>query len=132
MTKLNLGCGSKCLSGYVNVDHPRTVTPKDVDHDLEKLPWPFDDNSADEILMQDSLEHLTFPDEKVNEVHRILKPGGVFWGGVPYAHSDGAVQCFEHRWLFTEKSFAREHVAKCETKEFLRLSTFIEDSGLSG
>jgi ubiquinone/menaquinone biosynthesis C-methylase UbiE len=103
--KLNLGCGSKNLPGYINVDHPRTATAKDVAHDLEKLPWPFEDNSADEILMQDALEHLTFPDEKINEVHRILKPGGVFWGGVPYAHSDGAVQALEHRWFFTEKSF---------------------------
>ena len=103
--KINLGCGSDYRSGYVNVDHPRAVTKKDVAHNLEVLPWPFADNSADEIVMEGSLEHLTFPDEKINEVHRILKPGGVLIGSVPYAFSDGAVQALEHRWFFTEKSF---------------------------
>lgn len=104
--KLNLGCGANYLDGYINVDHPRTVTPKDLAMDLEKTPWYcFQANYADEILMQDVLEHLTFPDEKINEVHRILKPGGRFWGGVPYGFSDGAIQHLEHRCFWTEKSF---------------------------
>jgi SAM-dependent methyltransferase len=127
--------GANNLRRFINVDHPRSVTPKDLAHDLNYLPWPFADNSADEILMQDSLEHLTFPDEKVREVHRILKPGGVFHGGVPYAYSDGAVQCMEHRWMFTEKSFDMfccfdNGETRCDylgkplfRKDFVRLST---------
>jgi len=103
--KLNLGCGSDYREGYVNVDHPRSVPKKDVAHNLEVLPWPFADGSADEILMNGALEHLTFPDDKINEVHRILKVGGVFHGFVPYAHADGAFQALDHRWFFTEKSF---------------------------
>lgn len=103
--KLNLGCGSDYRTGYLNVDHARTVTKKDLAWDLNVLPWPWENDSVEEVLAQDSFEHLTFPDEKIMEVHRILKKGGVFWGGVPYAHSDGAFQGLEHRWFFTEKSF---------------------------
>lgn len=105
MTKLNLGCGSSYLPGYINVDQPIATSKHDLSVDLEVLPWPWDDNSVDEVYMQDSLEHLTFPDQKIREVHRILKSGGVFWGGVPYAHSDGAFQATDHRCFFTEKSF---------------------------
>jgi ubiquinone/menaquinone biosynthesis C-methylase UbiE len=128
--KLNLGCGSRSFPGYVNVDHPRTITPKDVAHDLNILPWPFESNSADEILMRDSLEHLTFPDEKLVEIHRILKKNGLFHGGVPYAFGDGAYYQLEHRWFFTELSFDAycEGSASCDylgsalfRKEYVRL-----------
>jgi len=104
-TKLNLGCGADYRPGWINVDHPRAVTRKDVAHDLDKCPWPFADGSADEIYMGSTLEHLTFPDEKVREVWRLLKPGGVFYGTVPYGRADGAMYVMEHRQFFTEKSF---------------------------
>jgi SAM-dependent methyltransferase len=55
--------------------------------------------------MGSTLEHLTFPDEKIKEVHRILKPGGVFYGTVPYGRADGSMYVMEHRQFFTEKSF---------------------------
>ena len=103
--KLNLGCGSDYRQDYTNVDQPRAVTPKDLAVDLSVLPWPFDDNSADEILMMGSLEHLPDPHKNVIEVHRILKPGGLFYCTVPYAKSDGAFQSMEHKCFFTEKSF---------------------------
>ena len=105
LKKLNLGCGADIMAGYVNVDHPNTKTPKDVPCDLNVLPWPFADNSVDEVWMNSTLEHLHEPETKVQEVHRILKPGGVFHGNVPYFRYDGAVFSMDHRWFFTERSF---------------------------
>lgn len=55
--KLNLGCGHKILDGWVNVDKYDTFSP-DVIWDLETFPWPFEDNSVEEILLSHVMEHL--------------------------------------------------------------------------
>ena len=65
--KLNLGCGKDIMDGYINID---TVDLHSGDkrlfpHDLRQ-PLPFDDNSAEEILALDILEHL--PWWKVPEI----------------------------------------------------------------
>lgn len=55
--KLNLGCGFNKYDGYVNVDSSPACAP-DVVWDLEHTPWPWEDSSVDEILMEHVLEHL--------------------------------------------------------------------------
>jgi predicted SAM-dependent methyltransferase len=75
--KLNLGCGNDIKSGYVNVDFRKTH-PEVVLADLSVFPWPFEDGSAEEILMLDFLEH--FPYAQTNQIllecYRVLAPGG--------------------------------------------------------
>jgi len=46
--KLNLGCGSKKLEGWINVDSVAGVEP-DLLHDIS-LPFQYADYSIDEIL----------------------------------------------------------------------------------
>lgn len=88
--KLNLGCGTDIREGYVNVDF-RQTHPSVVNVDLSKLPWPFEDESADEILMLDFLEH--FPYSQTNsiliECHRVLTPSGSITIQVP----DASILC---------------------------------------
>lgn len=55
--KLNLGCGSSRKDGYVNVDREAVLAP-DLVVDLESFPWPWPDDSVDEVLMHHVLEHL--------------------------------------------------------------------------
>ena len=55
--KLNLGSGSKLLDNYTNVDKYEYFNP-DVVHDLEHFPYPFNDDSVDEILLSHVLEHI--------------------------------------------------------------------------
>jgi predicted SAM-dependent methyltransferase len=55
--KLNLGCGSKIIDGYVNVESCDYFNA-DKSCDLEKFPYPFKDDSVDEILMSHTLERL--------------------------------------------------------------------------
>ena len=68
--KLNLGCGESKREGYINLDYPEI--------NLEKIPYPFDDNSVDEVLLSHVLEHLWIkPTLVIEEIHRILKPDGI-------------------------------------------------------
>ena len=89
--KLNLGSGSKILKGYVNVDKFQYYNP-DVVHDLEKFPYPFEDNSVDEILLSHVLEHIgQNPDvfnNIIKELYRICKNNSIVDIRVPHPRHD--------------------------------------------
>lgn len=57
MLRLNLGCGANRMAGWVNVDREASLAPDQV-ADLERLPWPWPDDSVDEVLLNHVLEHL--------------------------------------------------------------------------
>lgn len=80
--KINLGCGKDYKQGYTNVD---LRSPCDVEYNLSNVPWPFDNSSAEEILMLDFLEHFSYrdTDKILYEAWRILKPGGTLIVQVP-------------------------------------------------
>lgn len=84
--KLNLGCGRDIRQGYVNIDlHPGLGV--DEVADLSKFPWFWNDESVDEILMLDFLEHFPYnqTDKILSEAWRILKMGGELTIQVPDA-----------------------------------------------
>jgi len=73
--KLNLGCGSEPMEGYINID---IQEPCDLKHDLRKS-FLFDDNSVDEIFAEDNFICLFTLKEWMRikkEITRVLKPGG--------------------------------------------------------
>jgi hypothetical protein len=79
--RLNLGCGYRKAEGWVNVDSAPEVEP-DIVCDLEKLPWPWETNSIDEMQAIHSLEHLGQDRDLflgiMQEAYRVLKPFGVW------------------------------------------------------
>lgn len=85
--KLNLGCGANRLEGWCNVDRHAGCQP-DVVHDLERTPWPFEDDWAEEILLQHVLEHLgSTPQgflEVMRELWRVSRPGARILIRVPH------------------------------------------------
>ena len=89
--KLNLGCGSKKLDGYINIDKYDTYNP-DIIHDLEKFPYPFEDNSINEILLSHVLEHIgQNPDifnSIIKEFYRICVHGAKIDIRVPHPRHD--------------------------------------------
>jgi SAM-dependent methyltransferase len=81
--KINLGAGHDIRAGWVNTD----LSPLpgiDVVHDLNRYPWPWADDSADEIIARDLLEHLDDFLKAMEELHRVLRPGGIARIKVPY------------------------------------------------
>ncbi len=73
--KVHLGSGPKYKAGWVNVDN-NVIDRYDVNHDLNKTPWPFKDSSAERILSEHVIEHVKDWHAFISECHRILKVGG--------------------------------------------------------
>jgi ubiquinone/menaquinone biosynthesis C-methylase UbiE len=105
--KLNLGCGMDIRHGYFNFDNGSSNPLVDgVEHlDLNWEIWPIAGNSADEILMWHVLEHLPKTETVMENVHRILKPDGIFWGQVPYGPSHDGRTNWQHCKYFVARSF---------------------------
>jgi GT2 family glycosyltransferase len=112
---LNLGCGLDHIPGYVNIDNRCQVNP-DLFCDITSgLPYP--DSSVDYVRAYDFLEHIP-PGETVGvieEIWRVLKPGGMFESFTPDAeHGQGAFQDPHHvsfwvegTWLYFSEPCAR-------------------------
>jgi SAM-dependent methyltransferase len=98
--ELLLGCGRKRVkeitleglspewSSLTTLDFNAAHGP-DIVHDLDQLPYPFEDNSFDEIHAYEVMEHLgrqgdwKFFFAQFDELYRILKPDGQFYGTSP-------------------------------------------------
>lgn len=103
INRLHLGCGRNYRDGWVNVDNCPDVKA-DVVHDLNRVPWPFEDDSVSEIEMYGVLEHLDNTIQSLAEIHRILIPGGTAHIHVPYAGSHWAFMDPTHKSYFTERT----------------------------
>ena len=94
---LDLGCGKVPLYGtyrmhvddVVCADWPQSLHPLqhvDVHCDLTQR-LPFEGAAFDTVLLTDVLEHIPTPDQLLQEIARILKPGGALLGTVPYLYA---------------------------------------------
>lgn len=122
--KLNLGAGRDYKQGYVNVDFD-TSNPVDQAFDLSAFPWPWADESADEIQMLDFLEHFPYAKTEaiLAEVWRVLKTGGKLFVQVPdFEHCSLAIlnmpemayQCNACGWWFEkDREFDLERCGGC-------------------
>lgn len=80
---LHLGCGEDLLDGFLNTDfflNRRAEAWVDM-----RFPLRFADNSFRGVYAHHSVEHIDYKDGHglFREVHRVLKPGGVFRIVVP-------------------------------------------------
>lgn len=119
--KLHLGCGKGKRKGYINVDVIEAVNP-DVVWDLNVFPYPFDDNTFEEILAYSILEHLDDVVGAMEEIHRIARPGAVVEIGVPYWDSYGFATDPTHKHMFTEHTF--EFFTGSSDYEFITTARF--------
>ncbi len=93
---LNLGSGPLRISPRVlNVDlHPfKTV---DLIADITTL--PFRSESVDGVICKAALEHVRHPEQVIEEIRRILRPGGLVFIVVPFIVGFHAAPSDYHRW----------------------------------
>jgi len=105
---LYIGCGkdreeTSNSFRWTNLDMNADVKP-DVVHNLNNLPLPFKDNEFDCVFSCHCLEHLDRMKfvECMADIHRILKPGGIFVGITPYGGADCAMGMPQHKMAFYE------------------------------
>jgi hypothetical protein len=114
LIRLDLGCGSRKAEGFVGMDAIATEAT-DVVHDLLDVPWPFAEGSVAECRAFHVVEHLPQAclgcqrkDGLVafmEEVYRILEPGGTITITGPYYRSIRAWQDPTHTRALTELTF---------------------------
>lgn len=71
------------LPGYLSLDVQTHERPRLVG-DAHAL--PFRDASVDAVFLTSVLEHLTNPNQAIDEVFRVLRPGGQLFGYAPFYH----------------------------------------------
>jgi len=100
--KLHLGCGDEYREGWVNVDHLSPIADEHVN--LASFPWPWEDNVAEEVYLEQVLEHFDRPEFVLREIHRVLAPGGTVHVITP--HRDSVSACMiDHRAFFSRCFF---------------------------
>lgn len=88
--KLEIGGGSNFArgDGWVNLDQ---CPEADAVHNLNELPWPFADDTADEIYSSHCIEHVIDPHAFLRECARIGKVGCRVEVRCPWTYSDMAM-----------------------------------------
>ena len=89
--RLNLGCGFDKKADWVNVDMSPLSEPDELIN-LEETPWPWADNSAQEVQMRHVLEHLGATTDSylaiIKELWRVCRHGAPIRIVVPHPRHD--------------------------------------------
>lgn len=101
---LHIGSGNSRLPGAETID-VLDLPNVDIVHDLESFPWPYEDNAFDLIFAHSVFEHFSDPVKIMEEMWRVLKPGGRAVITVPYFRSVDAYCDPTHKHFFTSGSF---------------------------
>ena len=103
--KIDLGCGRRKKPGWFGIDCQQ-LDGVDLVCDCNQV-IPLQDNCAEEINASDFLEHINNDKRThiMNEIWRLLKPGGIFTSFTPSADGRGAFQDPTHYAFWNENSF---------------------------
>lgn len=100
MRILDVGCGQTKTPGAIGVDISAN-TQADVLADVNRRPWPFGDNTFEQLICRHIIEHVVDLVAFLEEVHRVSKPGAVVKIVTPH---------FSNRYSFTDPTHLR-HLA---------------------
>ena len=90
--------------GYITFGEHGTSTDEDAKGDL--LALPFQDAAFDGVILTEVLEHCIDPQGAINQVRRVLKPGGLLLVTSPFLWPDHRTEDYQDYWRFTEQGWA--------------------------
>jgi ubiquinone/menaquinone biosynthesis C-methylase UbiE len=77
----------------------------DLVHDLNRIPYPFDDDYFDELYATHVIEHVDSILAVMEEIHRISKPGALVTIITPHYSDSISWQDPTHKWHLNSYSF---------------------------
>jgi SAM-dependent methyltransferase len=101
MIRLDIGCGPNKRADHIGIDqYPFPGVDHVFDVADEGKPWPFEDQSVDEVWSSHFLEHLDARGRCrfANELYRVMKPGAKAAIIVPHWASNRAYGDPTHKW----------------------------------
>lgn len=113
---LDLGGGFNCPPNYTSID----LRNSDIIADLNQR-WPLETSTVGIIRASDILEHLKDSMHVLSEIHRVLVPGGYFFGMTPSTDGRGAWQAPDHISFFNQNSFF--YVTRHDQARFINNTT---------
>ncbi|MCK5015646.1 MAG: hypothetical protein KAS32_01125 [Candidatus Peribacteraceae bacterium] len=118
--RLDIGCGGNKQEGFIGMDK-KELDGVDIVHNIEHFPWPLLNESCITCVASHFVEHLKpwLMLDFMNEVWRVMNPGGDFAIAVPYAGSRGYWQdpthingCNEVTWQYFDPDFLLYNIYK--------------------
>jgi SAM-dependent methyltransferase len=93
--RLDIGGGGNPQPGFVNIDM-RDLPEVDIVHDVTVYPWPLPDECVLVAIASHLVEHINPVNfgfiKFMDEVWRVMKPGGEFMIAAPHGMSPGYIQ----------------------------------------
>lgn len=106
--RLNMGSGFRKVNDYWNVDIEPRCNPDEI-LDLEKTPWPYEDNFFEKIMADNILEHLgqnpRIFTEIIKEMYRVSKDQAEWIINVPHHRCDNYYDDYTHVRALTPRTF---------------------------
>lgn len=131
--KLNLGCGNKRIDGFIGVDK-FPCDAVDVIADLnDKL--PFDDDSVEEIYMDNVIEHIFDIPALFLEIRRICKASGLVTIYTPHFASCASWRDpthVHHLSYFSMNHFEKHDVEHYTSGGFMVIERRLSFGGIMG
>jgi len=107
--RLDIGCGASKQEGFIGLD-VRDLPGVDIVHDVEEYPWPLPDECVLLAVCSHLVEHINPARfgfiRFMDELWRIMKPGGEIAIATPHGSSQGYLQDPTHCNAINETTWA--------------------------